>query len=137
MAAIGLGAEVVAIHDAARPLVDPRDVQNVVRDLGDSDGTVLTGKISDTIKRIDGNDMVVESVDRECFRLALTPQVFRVASLQAAWEKIGGNREWTDEAVLLETAGMRVRSVVSRYPNPKLTSPPDLELIRALAGVTS
>ena len=136
MAAIDLGAEVVAVHDAARPLVDPRDVQRVVGDLGDADGAVLTGRVSDTVKRIDGNDMVVETVDREGLRLALTPQVFRVSSLQFAWEEMNGSGEWTDESAILESLGMRVRSVVCRYPNPKLTVPSDLRVIRALAGVT-
>ncbi len=49
-AAIGLGAEVVAIHDAARPLVDPRDVLSVVNGLGEADGAILTARVSDTVK---------------------------------------------------------------------------------------
>jgi 2-C-methyl-D-erythritol 4-phosphate cytidylyltransferase len=136
-AAVGLGAEIVAIHDAARPLVDPRDVQNLVRGLGDADGAILTGKVTDTVKRIDRDGVVVETVDRQNLGFALTPQVFRVSSLQAAWRKTGNDGDWTDESAILESAGMQVRSVVARYPNPKLTSPPDLELIRALAGVPS
>ena len=121
MAAIDLGAEIVAIHDAARPLVDPRDVQRVVRGLGEADGAILTAPVSDTVKRIDGDDSVAETVDRENLRFALTPQVFRVASLQAAWEETGDDGEWTDEAALLEISGMRVRTVDARYPNPKIT----------------
>lgn len=134
-AAIGLGAEVVAIHDAARPLVDPRDVVNVVNGLGEADGAILTARVSDTIKRISEDDLVIETVDRERLRLALTPQVFRVARLQRAWEAKGGGSEWTDESTLLEDAGMRLHSVVARYPNPKVTTPSDLIEIRVLAEV--
>ena len=133
--AVGLGAEMVAIHDAARPLVHPHDVQRVVRGLGGWDGAILTARVSDTVKRIGGDDAVVETVDREKLRFALTPQVFRATSLQTAWEDRGSIGEWTDEAALLENSGMRIRSVEARYPNPKITVPSDLERIRALAGV--
>lgn len=133
-AAVELGAEVVVIHDAARPLVDPRDVQNVVRGLGDADGAVLITRVTDTVKRVAGDNMVVATVEREGLCLALTPQVFRVSSLEAAWVGLGDEEEWTDESAILERAGMRVLGVTSRFPNPKLTTPPDLALIRALAG---
>jgi 2-C-methyl-D-erythritol 4-phosphate cytidylyltransferase len=133
-AAIDLGAEMVAIHDAARPLVDPRDVQDVVGGLGDADGAILTARVSDTIKRIDPNGRVVETVDRESVGLALTPQVFRVASLETAWGAAGSGGEWTDESALLESVGMKVLSVVARHPNPKVTTEADLAVIRALAG---
>lgn len=132
-AAIALGAEVVAIHDAARPLVDPRDVVSVVGGLAEADGAILTARVSDTVKRITADDLVTETVNREGLRLALTPQVFRVAALQRAWQTTGGELEWTDESALLENVGMRVRSVVARYPNPKITTQSDIRVIRALA----
>ena len=134
-AAIGLGSEVVAIHDAARPLVDPRDILSVVNGLGGGDGAILTARVSDSVKRITANDLVTETVDREGLRLALTPQVFRVACLQQAWDATGSEDEWTDESILLENAGMRVRSVLAHHPNPKVTTPSDLQSIRILAEV--
>ncbi len=134
-AAMELGAEVVAIHDAARPLVDPRDVQSVVGGRGEADGAILTARASDTIKRIDPNGLVAETVDREKLRFALTPQVFRVASLETAWRTAGSGGEWTDESALLESVGMKVLSIGARYPNPKVTTEADLAVIRALAGV--
>jgi 2-C-methyl-D-erythritol 4-phosphate cytidylyltransferase len=133
-AAVGLGAETVVIHDAARPLVDPRDVQCVVGGLGGADGVVLTSRACDTVKRVTPNGLVAETLDRETLRMALTPQVFRVASLETAWSAAGSGGEWTDESALLERAGMRVLSVVARYPNPKITTKADLAVIRALAG---
>jgi 2-C-methyl-D-erythritol 4-phosphate cytidylyltransferase/2-C-methyl-D-erythritol 2,4-cyclodiphosphate synthase len=132
-AAADLGAEVVAIHDAARPLVDPRDVQGVVAGLGEADGAILTARVSDTIKRVDHDGMVVDTLDRETLHFALTPQVFRVAALEAAWRAAGIGSEWTDESALLESAGMRVVSVIARCPNPKVTTDADLGVIRALA----
>lgn len=136
-AAAADGADVVAVHDAARPLVDPRDVKNVLLALGDADGAILTAEVSDTVKRVSEDGMVVGTVIRENLRLALTPQVFRVASLKAAWEKKGEDGEWTDESALLESVGMRVRSIAARFPNPKITTTSDLQVIRTLTGAGS
>jgi len=127
------GAEVVAVHDAARPLVDPQDVKGVVWALGEAAGAVLCGRVTDTVKRIDEDGLVRYTVDRGELRLAQTPQVFRVAALYRAWEKADQNLIWTDEAAMLESVGMPVRSVMALRPNPKLTTEEDLVLIRALS----
>jgi 2-C-methyl-D-erythritol 4-phosphate cytidylyltransferase len=127
------GAEVVAVHDAARPLVDPRDVQSVIGALGGAAGAILTARISDTVKKVDGNDMVVDTVSRERLRFALTPQVFRVTTLVEAWQRSDPKRVWTDEAALLESAGIPVHTVLARYPNPKITTEADLQILRAMA----
>lgn len=130
------GADVVAIHDAARPLVDPQDVKGVVWALGTSAaGAVLVARLADTVKRVDSDGQVLDTVPRQDLRLALTPQVFRVAALRRAWDAGEFHREWTDEAAMLESFGMPVRSVVARWPNPKLTTEEDLLLIRAFMGV--
>lgn len=128
------GADVVAIHDGARPLVDERDVRAVVEALGTADGAILVARIMDTIKMVGGDGRVTETVVRDGLRLALTPQVFRVASLERAWNENKEELEWTDESALLESSGLQVRTVVARYPNPKVTTQSDLEMVRALAG---
>jgi len=128
----GLGAEVVAVHDAARPLVHPDDVRTVVRELGDADAAVLCETVGDTVKRVDHNGVIRETISRNLLRLARTPQVIRVEVLERAWESQGLNREWPDEAAVLEQAGFEVRCVLARHPNPKLTNVSDLALIRSL-----
>lgn len=137
LAAAELGADIVAIHDAARPLVDARDVAAVVRGLGDSDGAILVAPVADTVKRLGVGGRVAGTVDRRDLGLALTPQVFRIASLVRAWKLAGLDSEWPDESALLEYAGLEVRSVAARYPNPKLTTASDLRLIRCLHEVGS
>ena len=134
MAAEG-GADVVAVHDGARPLVDPNDVKGVVWALGSAAGSVLVAPVADTVKRIDGAGQVLETVPRQDLRLALTPQVFRVAALIRAWREVDFQQEWTDESTMLESLGMPVRSVLAQRPNPKLTTDHDISLIRALARV--
>jgi 2-C-methyl-D-erythritol 4-phosphate cytidylyltransferase len=126
------GAEMVAVHDAARPLVDPRDVQAVIAALGAAAGAILTARVRETVKKIDGNDMVVDTLSRERLRFALTPQVFRVATLIEAWQRSDPKRVWTDEASLLESAGIPVHTVLARYPNPKITTEADLRIVKAM-----
>jgi 2-C-methyl-D-erythritol 4-phosphate cytidylyltransferase len=126
------GAEVVLVHDAARPLVHPDDVRGVLLALGGAEGAILSTPVPDTVKRTAPDGSVIGTVSRDGLRLAQTPQVFRVASLVEAWHKVDPAQEWTDESALLELAGMRVRSVVAGHPNPKLTTESDLKLLQGL-----
>ena len=130
--AVAGGAEVVVVHDAARPLVDADDAKGVVRALGSAAGAVLCAKVDDTVKRVDDDGLVVDTVDRDRLRLAQTPQVFRVTALLRAWREVDPSRIWTDEAAMLESLGLPVRSVVAERANPKLTTADDLRLIRLL-----
>ncbi len=125
------GAEVVAIHDAARPLVDPRDVRRTVAAVGpETPGAVLVARVTDTVKQVDVEGArVAETLNRDRLRLALTPQVFQREALSRAWRDASG-LEVTDDAMLLEACGMRVAVVEAAYPNPKITVPMDLEIAR-------
>jgi 2-C-methyl-D-erythritol 4-phosphate cytidylyltransferase len=131
------GAELVAVHDAARPLVNPADVETVISAVGGAAGAILSARVSDTVKRVDGNNMVVDTLPRDRLRSALTPQVFQIAALMEAWQRADFKREWTDEAALLESAGIPVRSVLARHPNPKVTTESDLQFVRAMMGSLS
>jgi 2-C-methyl-D-erythritol 4-phosphate cytidylyltransferase len=131
------GAEVVAVHDAARPLVHPADVRAVIDAVGGASGALLSARVSDTVKRVDGNDMVVDTLSRDRLRFALTPQVFQIATLLEVWQRADLKRVWTDEASLLESAGIPVRSVLARHPNPKVTNQADLEVVRAMVEPVS
>jgi 2-C-methyl-D-erythritol 4-phosphate cytidylyltransferase/2-C-methyl-D-erythritol 2,4-cyclodiphosphate synthase len=131
------GAEVVAVHDAARPLVAAEDVVRVVAALGEHAGAVLCHRVADTVKRVDRQGRVLATVARDDLRLSLTPQVFRVSALVQAWQAAAAGQVWTDEAALLEAAGLSVQTVEALHPNPKITSAHDLRLIRALIGQPS
>ena len=129
-----LGAEIVAVHDGARPLVHPNDVARVIDALGDGAAAILCGGISDTVKRVDGDDVIVETIDRDRLRLAQTPQVFRVAALRTAWKTQNPSNDFSDEASMIEADGGEVRCVMAEHPNPKLTASGDLDLVRLMAG---
>jgi len=126
------GVEIVAVHDGARPLVDVSDIRAAVEDLGDADGCILGRLASDTVKRVDARGEVLETIPRQGVLLAQTPQVFRIEALRRAWVAGDFTNEWTDEAALLESLGMRVVTVAAKHPNPKLTTEADLALLRAL-----
>ncbi len=147
-----VGTELVAIHDAARPLVTAALVEEVVAALladDSADAAIAAAQVSDTIKRADvvtggafAPDSVVnarlvveETVDRERLWAAQTPQVFRVQALRraldAAPEALAAA---TDEAMLVEAAGGRVLIHPSPAENIKVTTPLDLRLAEGLLG---
>lgn len=127
--------EIVAIHDGARPMVHPEDIHRVIGALGDADAAILGESIVETVKRIDAAGAVLETVDRGSLRRAQTPQIIRVRALRRAWERQDLSPGWSDEAALIEADGGVVRMVDARHPNPKITTPADLELVRFLCEV--
>lgn len=132
--AVKNGAEIVAIHDGARPLVHPDDVRRVIDGLDDADAAILAASIHDTVKKIDPGGVVIETLNRDGLRLAQTPQVARVTTLKSAWKRQDLSREWSDEAALIEAGGGQVRSFEAKHPNPKITSVADLEMVRRMLG---
>ncbi len=123
-------AEVIVVHDAARPLADPGLFASVVEAVrtGGIDGAVPVVPVSDTIKRVAG-DRVVATVDRADLVAVQTPQAFAADALRTA-HRYGG--EATDDAGLLESAGLVVGTVPGDPRNIKLTRPEDLSLAEAL-----
>jgi 2-C-methyl-D-erythritol 4-phosphate cytidylyltransferase len=126
VAALPGSTEWVAVHDAARCLVDVADVGAVIAAARESGAAILAERVRDTIKRVRGG-RIVETPDRsECWA-AQTPQVFRYDLLREAIEKAGAEG-WhgTDDAELVERMGVPVRVVESQAPNPKITLAEDL-----------
>jgi 2-C-methyl-D-erythritol 4-phosphate cytidylyltransferase len=131
-AAVVAGADTVAVHDAARPLIHPDDVRRVVRCAADHGAAVLCRRVTDTVKRVRPDGLVSRTESRDELRLALTPQVMAVSALLGAWARCGDEQEFTDEAAALEAAGIPVQAVEAVHPNPKVTTPQDLAVIRHL-----
>jgi 2-C-methyl-D-erythritol 4-phosphate cytidylyltransferase len=131
-----VGTELVAIHDAARPLVTPALIEGVVATLGADPaaaGAIAAAPVTDTIKR--AADSVIEAtLDRSRLWAAQTPQVFRAEALRAALAAAPDPDAATDEAMLLEAAGERVLIHPVGEPNPKVTTPSDLRVAELLLG---
>jgi 2-C-methyl-D-erythritol 4-phosphate cytidylyltransferase len=132
LAAVPAGTSLVAVHDAARPLVTASLFDACIAAAQRCGAAIAAVPISDTLKRVDG-DRIVETVSREGLWAAQTPQAFRLDILQSAFASAAeSGREVTDEASLLETAGVPVRVVPGSVANLKVTRPEDLETAEAL-----
>src|SRR5829696_3450711 len=100
LTAVPLGAEIVVVHDAARPLASPDLFRAVVAAVQTgADGAVPGLPPFETIKRIDADGTVIETLDRSTLVAVQTPQAFRAAVLRAA-HAAGGDA--TDDAALVE-----------------------------------
>jgi 2-C-methyl-D-erythritol 4-phosphate cytidylyltransferase len=128
--------ELVAIHDAARPLLTPALVEALVDDLEraeDSAGVIAAVPVTDTIKRAgDLPARVLETLDRSELWAAQTPQVFRTEALRAALAASPPSAVVTDEALLVEAAGGTVLLHHVTEPNLKVTTGDDLRLAELL-----
>jgi 2-C-methyl-D-erythritol 4-phosphate cytidylyltransferase len=153
-----VGTELVAIHDAARPMVTPELIEDVVATLAadpEAAGAIAATPVADTIKQIADGDksgcnalrpsedqrtlhLVERTLARERLWAAQTPQVFRVQELRKA---LAGDPERvavaTDEAMLVEVAGGRVLIHPSPGENLKVTTPFDLKLADLLLAERS
>lgn len=126
-------AQTIAVHDGARPLFSRHVVERCLAELaqGGADGAVPGIEVCDTLKRTDGEGAVLETVPRSGLWAAQTPQVFRAAALRDVYSRPNLDGA-TDDAVLLERGGYRVRVVPSTPANVKITTPADLPLAGAL-----
>ena len=132
LAAVPPDTTLVAVHDAARPLVRPRRVSDVVRAAREHGAALLAVPVPDTLKRaLDGR--VVETPDRREFFRAQTPQVFRIALLREGLAKAESSGcVVTDEAALVEALGVPVHLVPGDPENLKITVASDLAAAEAL-----
>lgn len=122
----------VAIHDGARPMVQPSDIDAVVTQAKASRAAMLAVPVTDTVKRVkDG--FVMATLDRRNLYQAQTPQVFQYDLILEAHRKAAGSGQpATDDAALIEAAGFPVRVVEPSSINIKVTGKGDLELIKPL-----
>lgn len=120
----------VVVHDAARPLVSPALIDAAVIGL-DADtelhALIAAAPMTDTVKRLGGDGVVTETLDRSELVSVQTPQVFRVEALRSAIAS-GDLAAATDDASLVEAAGGAVGVIEAPSGNIKVTVPGDLEL---------
>ncbi len=120
----------VLVHDAARPGLQVADVQRLIAAVtAKGEGGILAEPLVDTIKRINPEGRVEETLDRSTLWRAQTPQMFRLGELISALEAASQSAlAITDEASAIELAGLPVQLVHGSPENLKVTVPEDLEL---------
>jgi 2-C-methyl-D-erythritol 4-phosphate cytidylyltransferase len=134
LAAVPADADIVCVHDAARPLASPDLFRSVIDAVaGGADGAVPGIPVADTIKIVERDGLgvtVMSTPARESLVAVQTPQAFRAALLRAAH---ASGREATDDAALVELVGGRVIVVPGDATNRKITDWDDLEWARRVA----
>ena len=130
----------VLIHDAARPFVDIATISRSLDALAETPGAIAAVPLTDSLKRAD-QGMITASVPRDNLWRAQTPQAFRFSDILFAHRAARADPtagELTDDAAVLERAGMEVSLVMGSEANIKITSEDDLRQAehRLAAGLT-
>jgi 2-C-methyl-D-erythritol 4-phosphate cytidylyltransferase/2-C-methyl-D-erythritol 2,4-cyclodiphosphate synthase len=130
------GVRLVAVHDAARPLVSHALLDRLIATAMQYGTAIPALPVQDTLKRADDGRTVQATVPREGLYRVQTPQVFRADWLINAHRRAAeeGFEQATDDAQLLERAGYPVHFVDGDPRNLKLTTPDDLHLLRLHIG---
>jgi 2-C-methyl-D-erythritol 4-phosphate cytidylyltransferase / 2-C-methyl-D-erythritol 2,4-cyclodiphosphate synthase len=129
-----LSPDIVLVHDAARPFASAALIARAI-DTAVRTGAAIPGvPVADTVKSVDAEARVTETLDRGKLRLIQTPQAFAFASLLAAHRKAAqlGREDFTDDAALAEWAGMRVTVFDGEPGNIKMTNPEDFARVEAM-----
>jgi 2-C-methyl-D-erythritol 4-phosphate cytidylyltransferase/2-C-methyl-D-erythritol 2,4-cyclodiphosphate synthase len=125
--------DIVLVHDAARPMIPAGTIESVLAALAEHEGAIPAAPVSDTLKRgVDG--LISATVSRENLFRAQTPQGFRFATLLRL-HRSAAHSAATDDAALLESAGLAVALTPGSEHNIKLTLPEDFtRLAQRLGG---
>lgn len=120
---------IVLIHDGVRPLVTVELIDACIEGAQRWGACIPALMPVDTLKQIDGNDIIEQTISRDSVRLAQTPQAFHLSVLRRAYEK-AKRRGWkaTDDASLVERMGMSVHVIPGMRENLKITTAEDLAL---------
>ncbi|NOR51308.1 MAG: 2-C-methyl-D-erythritol 4-phosphate cytidylyltransferase [Gammaproteobacteria bacterium] len=120
----------VLVHDAARPCITTEDIDQLITELGDHPvGGVLGTPLSDTVKRTNAANEVIDTPDRSQLWRAFTPQMFHLKPLMDALAyAVKEGKAITDDASAMELAGLHPKMVLGRTDNIKITQPGDLQL---------
>ena len=129
-----LSYDYILIHDAARPCLRSSDIQQLLDSIdSEVDGVVLGIPCSDTIKKVSAEgSLILNTLDRSKLWRAFTPQIFRKEVLQKNALEENIEKEFTDEASLVEANGGKLKMVKGFEDNIKLTFPEDLGLIKSI-----
>ena len=122
----------VLVHDAARPLVQKKDVRSLIDSAARFDGAILASPATSTIKKSDNRgQFVVSTLKRDEIFLAQTPQMFRKNLLQKRYKALGKKAlQATDEASLFDGTPAKIRLVEGSEMNFKITKKEDLGLYK-------
>jgi len=130
---LGPDTDLVAVHDGARPLLSSGLFFRLFKQAEEWGAAIPGIPSKDTLKMVDGESFVRQTLDRTSVYAIQTPQIFKYAELMTAYQKAyEENFQGTDDASLFERYIGRVRVVEGEYNNLKITTPEDLIIAEAL-----
>lgn len=133
LAALAARIRYVAIHDGARPLLDPEELGRCLLAAVADGAAALARRVTETLKRSDAASLCTDSVSREHLWLMETPQVFAVPLIREAYAAVlARGVTVTDEVSAVQALQRPVRFIESLHPNPKITRPADISLAEAI-----
>ena len=126
--------EIICIHDAARPFISKDTIKKCINSAKKGINCIAAVPVKSTIKKINSKTLHIKDTPlRSRLWQAQTPQVFRRKDLVRAYKKLGKRAfKCTDDAMLLEKCGMKVRVVQDSYTNIKITTKDDLVIAEAM-----
>ncbi len=130
--ALPLSTGFVAIHDAARPLISPDDINMTVLEARNQRAAVLGRPVHDPIRRVrDG--FVMASLESDNLWLTEYPQVFQFDLIKEAYRNVqGSDTTFRDDAALIEALGFKIKMVAAKNVNPRLTAGDEADIIRLI-----
>ena len=129
LAACDPAAEIIAIHDGARPLVTRAVIERTIESARATGSGVAAVPLKDTVKQVDGRGCVLSTPRRDSLRAVQTPQTFDAALIRRAHAQFAqGAERATDDATLVEWLGHDVHLTEGDAENIKLTTPEDMLL---------
>ena len=119
----------VIIHDAARPFVDEKTICSCLENAKKIGASIVAVKTIDTVKIVDKNGIISSTPDRNILWNAQTPQIFKYETILELHKKYAG-KNFTDDSLLFEEAGLPVFITEGEYSNFKITTIQDVEKIK-------
>ncbi len=133
LTALSAQTNLVAVHDGARPLITPTDIDLCIAAALQYRAAALARRVTETVKRSDETDFSAGAISRENLWFMETPQVFEIPLLLKAYQAVvTQGLAVTDEVSAMEAIGVQVKFIESIQPNLKITTPADLALAEAL-----
>lgn len=126
-------ADMLIIHDGARPLVSEDEISNTLRVAQEKGAAAVGVRVKDTIKVVDKNNKILDTPERSSLIAIQTPQIFKfdkyIEAMKLAKEQ---GKDFTDDCKLLENAGEDVFVVDGEYTNIKITTPEDIPVAESI-----
>ncbi len=119
----------VLIHDGARPMITADIIKKALNMVQDKKALTVAAKTIDTIKQVDENLKIIQTIDRSSLYNTQTPQAFEYSLIKEAHEKLK-DRDFTDDAGMIEFLGHDVYILEGDYKNIKVTTQNDVDILK-------